>query len=202
MRYSIQTMNGNAPTFSFQDALDRNSSSNFERALAVDSKVPHVAIAFWIIKIAATTLGETGGDALSMTMNLGYLLSTGIFMVCFIVALMFQIRAKKYHPSLYWTVIVTTTTVGTTMADFADRSLGMGYVGGSLILFTLLMIILAVWRYSVGCVSFTDITSPKVEIFYWVTILFSNTLGTALGISSLTLREWATSVGLSSSQDY
>jgi uncharacterized membrane-anchored protein len=145
------------------------------------SKVPQVAIAFWIIKIAATTLGETGGDALSMTMNLGYLLSTAIFMACFIAALAVQISAKKFHPFLYWTVIVTTTTVGTTMADFADRSLGWGYVGGTLILFTLLMIVLGLWKFSAGSVSFSDIKTTKVEIFYWVTILFSNTLGTALG---------------------
>jgi uncharacterized membrane-anchored protein len=174
-------MNSKVLTFAFQGARDRNPGENSRSGLAVESKVPQVFIAFWIIKIAATTLGETGGDALSMTMNLGYLLSTAIFMVCFIVALFFQIRARKYHPFLYWLVIVTTTTVGTTMADFADRSLGMGYVGGSLILFTLLMIVLAIWRYSLGAISFSDITSPKVEIFYWVTILFSNTLGTALG---------------------
>lgn len=150
-------------------------------AIAHASKVPQVAIAFWVIKIAATTLGETGGDALSMTMNLGYALSTIIFMACFIAALWVQVRAKSFHPFLYWTVIVTTTTVGTTMADFADRSLGVGYVGGSLILFALLMGVLALWRFTLGSVSFRDIVSPKVEIFYWITILFSNTLGTALG---------------------
>jgi uncharacterized membrane-anchored protein len=116
-----------------------------------------------------------------MTMKFGYLLSTAIFMACFIAALAVQIRAKKFHPFLYWTVIVTTTTVGTTMADFADRSLGWGYVGGTAILFTLLMIVLGLWKYSVGSVSFSDIKTTKVEIFYWVTILFSNTLGTALG---------------------
>lgn len=145
------------------------------------SKVPQVAIAFWIIKIAATTLGETGGDALSMTLNLGYLLSSAIFMACFLIALWVQVRAKTFHRFLYWTVIVATTTVGTTMADYADRSLGVGYTGGSLILFALLMAVLALWRYSAGKVSFSEITSTKVEIFYWVTILFSNTLGTALG---------------------
>jgi uncharacterized membrane-anchored protein len=150
-------------------------------AQAIESKVPHVAIAFWIIKIAATTLGETGGDALSMSVNLGYLLSTAIFMVCFIAALMIQLKAKTFHPFLYWAVIVTTTTVGTTMADYADRSLGVGYVGGTLILFGILMLVLGIWRYSVGSISFSEITSPKVEIFYWITILFSNTLGTALG---------------------
>lgn len=145
------------------------------------SKVPAVTLIFWIIKIAATTLGETGGDALSMSLNLGYLLSTVIFMACFIAALIVQVKAKAFHPFLYWTVIVTTTTVGTTMADFADRSLGVGYVGGSVILFAMLMAVLILWRFTVGSVSFKDIISAKVEIFYWVTILFSNTLGTALG---------------------
>ncbi|HEY3767928.1 MAG TPA: hypothetical protein VGN44_04575 [Candidatus Angelobacter sp.] len=160
---------------------DGNISVQNLRSSVVASKVPQVALAFWIIKIAATTLGETGGDALSMTLNLGYLLSTAIFMVCFLVALAAQIRTKAFHPFLYWTVIVTTTTVGTTMADYADRSLGFGYVGGSLILFALLMAALGLWRYTVGSISFRDITTTTVEVFYWVTILFSNTLGTALG---------------------
>ncbi len=145
------------------------------------NKVPQVTLVFWIIKIAATTLGETGGDTLSMSMNLGYAISTGIFFAVFIVALAAQVRAKTFHPFLYWLVIVATTTVGTTMADFADRSLGIGYVGGSLILFALLMAILALWRVSVGSVSVSHIATPKAEIFYWMTILFSNTLGTALG---------------------
>ena len=148
---------------------------------AATSKVPQVAFAFWMIKIAATTLGETGGDALSMTLNLGYLLSSVIFMACFLIALWMQIRAKAFHPFLYWTVIVTTTTVGTTMADYADRSLGVGYTGGSLILFSILVAVLLLWRHAEGKVSFSAINSPRVEIFYWITILFSNTLGTALG---------------------
>ena len=155
--------------------------ANESRSLAVASKVPQIAIAFWIIKIAATTLGETGGDALSMTMKLGYAVSTLIFMVFFIVAVTAQIKAKSFHRFLYWTVIVATTTVGTTMADFTDRSLGVGYAGGSLILLTLLMGVLALWRWSAGAISFRNITVPKVEVFYWTTILFSNTLGTALG---------------------
>ena len=150
-------------------------------ARAAASKVPEVAIAFWIIKIAATTLGETGGDALSMTMNLGYALSTIIFLACFLVAVSAQIRAKSFHRFLYWTVIVATTTVGTTMADFTDRSLGVGYAGGSLILLGALATVLGLWRWAAGSISFRDITSPKVEMFYWITILFSNTLGTALG---------------------
>ncbi len=145
------------------------------------NKVPEVTIAFWIIKIAATTLGETGGDAVSMTMNLGYLVGTAIFLPIFIITFLAQIRAKSFHPFLYWSVIVATTTVGTTMADFFDRSLGVGYTGGSLILFTALLATLGLWRYCIGSVSVNNIISPKVETFYWITILFSNTLGTALG---------------------
>ncbi|HTJ62539.1 MAG TPA: hypothetical protein VL899_01910 [Alphaproteobacteria bacterium] len=144
-------------------------------------KVPAVTLGFWAIKIAATTLGETGGDALSMTLNLGYALSTVIFAVLFLGLVTSQIRATRFIPFLYWAVIVATTTVGTTMADFADRSLGIGYTGGSLVLFALLMISLAVWRVSLGTVSVESITTPKAEAFYWATILFSNTLGTALG---------------------
>jgi uncharacterized membrane-anchored protein len=143
-------------------------------------KVPQVTLAFWVIKVAATTLGETGGDALSMTPRLGYAISTLIFFAVFVVAVAAQIRAKAFHPWLYWAVIVATTTVGTTMADRADRSLGIGYVGGSLILFALLMIVLGAWWLSVGSVS-VAIAAPKVESFYWLTILFSNTLGAALG---------------------
>lgn len=145
------------------------------------SKVPEVTLAFWIIKIAATTLGETGGDALSMTMNLGYAVSSIIFFAFFVVTAWAQVRAKAFHPYLYWAVIVATTTVGTTMADYADRSLGIGYVGGSTLLFILLMAVLGVWRYATGSVSVNHIASPKVEAFYWTTILASNTLGTALG---------------------
>jgi uncharacterized membrane-anchored protein len=145
------------------------------------SKVPEVALGFWIIKIAATTLGETGGDALSMSLNLGYATSTIIFFVLFAVAVGAQIRARKFHAFLYWAVIVATTLTGTTMADFADRSLGIGYPGGSIILFALVIAVLTTWRLKMGSISVECITSPKVEMFYWTTILFSNTLGTALG---------------------
>jgi len=145
------------------------------------SKVPEITLAFWIIKIAATTLGETGGDALSMTLHLGYALSSAIFIALFLLAAAAQVRASAFHPFLYWAVIIATTTAGTTIADFADRSLGIGYVGGSLILFALLMAVLALWRFTLGSVSVAHITSPRVETFYWATILFSNTLGTALG---------------------
>ena len=145
------------------------------------SKVPEVTLVFWIIKIAATTLGETGGDAVSMSMHLGYAIGSAIFIAIFVVAVAVQIGVKSFHPFLYWFVIVATTTAGTTMADFADRSLGIGYAGGSSILFALLIASLAVWYWSAGSVSVDTITSPKVEMFYWATILFSQTLGTALG---------------------
>jgi uncharacterized membrane-anchored protein len=145
------------------------------------SKVPEVALGFWIIKIAATTLGETGGDALSMSLNLGYLVSTLILFAPFLILVAAQIKAKKFHPFLYWGVIVGTTLAGTTLADFADRSLGIGYPGGTAILFALVVASLVAWHFSVGTVSVNNITTPKAEMFYWVTILFSNTLGTALG---------------------
>jgi uncharacterized membrane-anchored protein len=145
------------------------------------SKVPEVTLVFWIIKILATTLGETGGDALSMSMNLGYLLSTGIFAAIFLAAVTVQIRAQRFHPVIYWTTIIATTTVGTTLADFADRSLGIGYSGGVALLFGLLMASLAVWYRTLGSVSINTVGSPKTELFYWVTIMFSQTLGTALG---------------------
>jgi uncharacterized membrane-anchored protein len=145
------------------------------------SKVPEVTLVFWIIKILATTLGETGGDAVSMSMDLGYLVGTGIFAVIFIIAVIVQISAKQFHPLIYWTTIVATTTVGTTLADFADRSLGIGYAGGTTILFALLMGSLLVWYRVLGSVAIDTVSSPTSEMFYWVTIMFSQTLGTALG---------------------
>jgi uncharacterized membrane-anchored protein len=145
------------------------------------SKVPQLTALFWIIKIAATTLGETGGDAVSMSMNLGYLVSTLIFAVIFIAAVMVQVKAKRFHPGIYWLTIIATTTVGTTLADFADRSLGIGYAGGSSLLLVLLMGSLFVWHRTLGTVSVSSVREPKAEIFYWVTIMFSQTLGTALG---------------------
>ena len=145
------------------------------------SKVPQVTLVFWFIKILCTTLGETGGDAVTMSMNLGYLIGTAIFTAIFLVAVYAQIKAKKFHPFFYWVTIIATTTVGTTMADFADRSLGIGYTGGSLILFVLLMASLGVWYWSQGSISVNTVSTPKVEMFYWVTIMFSQTLGTALG---------------------
>ncbi len=145
------------------------------------SKVPEVTFVFWLIKIAATTLGETGGDAVSMSMDLGYLVGTAIFAVVFLLAVAAQIRAKRFHPGLYWTTIVASTTVGTTLADFATRSLGIGYAGGSSALLVLLVASLAVWYWSLGSVSVETVRTPRQELFYWVTIMFSQTLGTALG---------------------
>jgi len=145
------------------------------------AKVPEVTLAFWIIKIAATTLGETGGDAVSMSMKLGYLDATAIFALLLLAAVTAQIRAKAFHPFLYWATIIATTTVGTTMADFADRSLGIGYSGGSALLLALLLVSLLVWYLSLGSVAVGSVRAPKAEAFYWVTIMFSQTLGTALG---------------------
>ena len=145
------------------------------------SKVPELTLIFWVIKILATTLGETAGDALSMSMDLGYLVSTAIFGALFLVAVSAQIKAKQFHPFLYWATIIATTTVGTTLADYATRSLGIGYTGGSALLFALLLGSLAVWYKTLGSVSVTSLNTPKAEMFYWVTIMFSQTLGTALG---------------------
>src|SRR3984893_17374731 len=145
------------------------------------TKVPEVTLVFWIIKILATTLGETGGDAVTMSMNLGYLVGTAIFATLFAIAVAAQTNTRRFHPLLYWTVIVATTTVGTTLADFVDRSLGIGYVGGSSLLAALLVASLAIWHRTLGTVSISSIHSKPAEAFYWITILFSQTLGTALG---------------------
>ena len=145
------------------------------------SKVPEVILIFWIIKILATTLGETGGDLVSMSMNLGYLVSTVIFTAIFIVAVIAQVFAKKFHPILYWVTIIATTTVGTTLADFVDRSLGIGYAGGTTILLILLFSSLFIWYRTLGSIAVDTVSTPKSEMFYWVTIMFSQTLGTALG---------------------
>lgn len=152
-----------------------------ESASARPSKVPEVTLAFWVMKIAATTLGETGGDAVSMSMNLGYLVGTAIFAAIFIVVVAVQIAATRFRPALYWTTIIATTTVGTTLADFADRSLGIGYAGGSSLLLGLLLCSLFLWHRSLGSVSIATVSTPKAEAFYWVTIMCSQTLGTALG---------------------
>lgn len=150
-------------------------------ARTIAGKVPAITISFWIIKIAATTLGETAGDAVTMSMNLGYLVGTAIFASIFVIAVSAQIATKRFRPFLFWSVIVATTTAGTTLADLFDRSLGVGYLGGSSILLGLLIASLAIWYWSVGSVSVSDIRSHKAEVFYWSTIMFSQTLGTALG---------------------
>ena len=153
---------------------------NFTLKQAV-SKVPEVTLGFWIIKVIATTLGETGGDAVTMTLGLGYLVGTAIFAALFAVAVAAQIMARRFHPLLYWAVITATTTAGTTLADLFDRSLGIGYVGGSSILFALLLATLGLWHRTTGSVSVDAVSTPKAEAFYWATIMFSQTLGTALG---------------------
>ena len=147
----------------------------------VVSKVPEVTLVFWIIKVLCTTIGETGGDAVSMSMDLGYLVSTGIFAVIFVVMVIAQASAKKFHPILYWATIIATTTVGTTLADFADRSLGIGYAGGVAILLALLLASLFAWYRTLGTIAVDTVASPISEAFYWTTIMFSQTLGTALG---------------------
>src|SRR6476469_7629983 len=166
-----------------KDKMDNNRSD-------LVAKVPHVTFLFWIIKSLATTLGETGGDAVTMSWlgettdeakGTGYLIGTAIFGVIFVAAVLVQITAKKFHPLLFWLTIVATTTVGTTLADYCTRSLGIGYTGGSTILLILVIVSLLAWRWSTGSISIETVSTPKVEIFYWVTIMFSQTLGTALG---------------------
>jgi len=145
------------------------------------TKVPEITLLFWVLKVAATTLGETGGDAVTMSLDWGYLAGTALFAAVFAVCVAAQVAAKRFHPWLYWLTIVATTTVGTTLADFADRSLGIGYVGGSSLLFALLIATLVLWYRTMDSVSVDTVNTPAVELFYWTTILFSQTLGTALG---------------------
>lgn len=145
------------------------------------SKVPEATAVFWLVKILATTVGETGGDALSMTLKLGYAVATVIFVAFFAVTLAIQVRSRSYHPAAYWAVVVATTTVGTTTSDFLDRTAGLGYILSSALLFLGVLIVLAVWRASAGRIEYDRIVKPRDEVFYWVTILVSNTLGTALG---------------------
>src|ERR1700692_3175018 len=153
------------------------------------NKIPEVTLTFWIIKILATTLGETGGDAVTMTLNWGYLAGTILFLSLLIVLVIAQIFAKKFHTFLYWATIVASTTAGTTMADFADRSLGIGYSGGSSVLFLCVLVVLGLWYRSLGSISVETVNTPKVEAFYWLAITFSQTLGTALG-------DWIADAGL------
>ncbi|HEY1797648.1 MAG TPA: hypothetical protein VGG57_16165 [Stellaceae bacterium] len=152
------------------------------------SKVPEVTLTFWIIKIAATTLGETGGDSVTMTLGWGYLVGTAIFLSLLVVLLVLEIGARRFHPFLYWATIVASTTAGTTMADFADRSLGIGYTGGSTVLFLCLIAVLVLWYGTQGSIQVETVTTPRVEAFYWAAITVSQTLGTALG-------DWAADTG-------
>jgi uncharacterized membrane-anchored protein len=157
--------------------------------MAIAAKVPAVTLGFWIVKILATTLGETGGDTVSMTLDLGYLTGTAIFLSVLAVLAVVQIRARTFHPFLYWATIIASTTAGTTMADFADRSLGIGYPGGSILLLACVGASLLAWYRTEGTVSVQTVNTPRVETFYWITITFSQTLGTALG-------DWAADSGL------
>ena len=145
------------------------------------SKVPEVTLGFWIVKVAATTLGETGGDTVTMTLNWGYLAGSALFAAFLLVCASAQIRARRFHPALYWSTIVAATLFGTTMADFFDRSLGIGYTGGSLAIFTCMMVTLGLWYWTTGTIAVETVATPKTEAFYWVAITFSQTLGTALG---------------------
>lgn len=161
--------------------LTRTLSMAALNSREIVSKVPQVTLTYWLIKIAATTLGETAGDTLSMSMNLGYLISTFVLSVFFFVLVYWQVKAIKFHPFLYWATIIATTTVGTTLADFADRSLGIGYAGGSLLLLTLLIGSITLWYQQCGTVNIASVNTFKSEVFYWLTIMLSQTLGTALG---------------------
>lgn len=152
------------------------------------SKVPAVTLGFWIIKVLATTLGETGGDTVSMTMDLGYLVGTAIFLSIFLVLMAIQIRADRFRPFLYWATIIASTTAGTTMADYATRSMGIGYTGGSALLLACVLGSLGLWHWSLGTISVDSVRSAKAELFYWITITFSQTLGTAVG-------DWAADTG-------
>ena len=154
----------------------------------LETKVPAVTLGFWIIKILATTLGETGGDTVSMTMGLGYLVGTAIFATLLVLFVWLQIAARRFHPFLYWATIIASTTAGTTMADFADRSLGIGYTGGSSILLACVLLSLGVWKWTLGSISVDSVRTWQAELFYWITITFSQTLGTALG-------DWAADTG-------
>lgn len=146
-----------------------------------DSKLPRITASFWVMKIAATTLGETAGDLLSMTLKVGYAISSLVLVSAFLITLASQLASKRYHPLLYWTVILTTSTAGTTMSDYMDRTLGLGYAKGAAILVTILLCVFAAWRLTTGSLSVDHVRTRKAELFYWIAILFSNTLGTALG---------------------
>jgi uncharacterized membrane-anchored protein len=161
--------------------MNQSVAQTEDRSAEFINKLPQITAAFWLMKITATTLGETGGDWLSMSMNVGYLASTLIFFGLFVLALGVQLSSKRHHPFLYWGVIIATSTAGTTMSDYMDRTLALGYTKGATILIAILFASLATWRWTTGNLDVTDVRSRKAEVFYWITILFSNTLGTALG---------------------
>lgn len=145
------------------------------------SKVPEITLGFWIIKILSTTLGETAGDTLSMTFDVGYLISSAVFLLMLVLLISWQVSARRFHPWLYWATIIASTTAGTTMADFATRSLGIGYSGGSALLLACVLASLLLWYWRLGSISVRTVHEPRTEIYYWITITFSQTLGTALG---------------------
>jgi uncharacterized membrane-anchored protein len=154
------------------------------------NKLPQITLAFWVMKICATTLGETAGDLLSMTLNVGYAISSMILLSVFLITLLTQLWSKSYNPVLYWIVILSTSTAGTTMSDFMDRTLGLGYASGSMILIVLLLMVFALWHLSGNSLNVNKVQTPRGELFYWVAVLLSNTLGTALGTSWPTTRAW------------
>ncbi|GAB1644140.1 hypothetical protein [Krasilnikovia sp. MM14-A1259] len=166
------------PGVSFNQVQSNESTEQLRDFIA---KVPAVTLGFWVIKVLATTLGETGGDSLSMSMGLGYLTSTVIFAVVFVAAVVLQIRATRFNQWTYWFTIVATTTLGTTIADYVDRDLGIGYPGGTALLIVCLLASFALWYKATGTIAVTSVQTPRTEAFYWLTILFSQTLGTALG---------------------
>jgi len=171
-----------APTFAHRECALSLQSTAMRHIDSHDAiKVPAITLGFWVVKILATTLGEVGGDAVSMSMGLGYLLSTALFAVVFAMAVAAQIRARAFQPWLYWSAIIASTTVGTTLADYVNRSLGLGYSGGSVLLLSLLLASLWLWKQATGSISVSSIDTPRSEFFYWLTITFSQTLGTALG---------------------
>ncbi len=182
----IEHRNPTEPDLPGGRCLGRNTGRDMPKSF---SKIPEVTLAFWIVKIAATTLGETGGDTVTMTLDWGYLAGTALFLAALVLLVSLQIAAKKFHPFLYWATIIASTTFGTTMADFADRSLGIGYSGGSTLLLVLLLATLGLWYRSSGSISVDTVSTPKVEMFYWAAITFSQTLGTALG-------DWMADTGL------
>jgi len=183
---ALRAATGNVPRYA--DPLPETKMPTASPPRTSSSKVPEITLVFWIIKIAATTLGETGGDTVSMTMDLGYLAATGIFVALLIALVIWQIAARRFHPFLYWATIIASTTAGTTLADFADRSLGIGYPGGALLLLASVIGALAAWHFALGTISVRSVRTPRAELFYWLTITVSQTLGTALG-------DWAADTG-------